>query len=239
VTAVALVTGAGRGLGAGLAARLAQDGFAVAVHYHASRDGAERVCRSIREQGGTAECFAADLAREPEALNLAAWVAERFGGLDLLVNNAGAYRERHGLDLTEAEWREGLDSTVTQVFFTTRACLPLLRRGGLKRVVNIGDSSCDRPGARDLAWSYHIGKTGVWILTRSFAVSEAPHGLAVNLVSPGYLDNSVGDPDPSEVPAGRLGSFDDIYAAVRFLALEAPAYISGSHLVASGGWNLR
>jgi 3-oxoacyl-[acyl-carrier protein] reductase len=179
------------------------------------------------------------LTCESQALELAAGVREKFGTLDVLVNNAGVYREVAGMDLSEQQWMEGLHSTVTQTFFTTRALLPLLRQGRLRRVIHIGDSSCDRPGARDLAWSYHIGKTGVWMLTRSFAASEAPHGVAVNMVSPGYLENSVGGLDPGEVPAGRLGTFADVHAAVRFLALEAPAYLSGSNLMVGGGWNLR
>ena len=77
------------------------------------------------------------------------------------------------------------------------------------------------------------------MLTRSFAVSEACHGVAVNMVSPGFLDNSLGLLEETDVPAGRLGTFADIYAALRFLALEAPPYMSGSNLVVSGGWNLR
>jgi NAD(P)-dependent dehydrogenase (short-subunit alcohol dehydrogenase family) len=239
VRPVALVTGAGRGLGSALAAALARDGFAVAIHYRTSAAGACEAGAAIREENGEAEVFQADLAREAEASKLAEAVGKRFGRLDLLVNNAGVYRDRHGLELSESEWFEGLDSTVTQVFFTTRACLPLLRAGGLKRVVNIGDASCDRPGARDLAWSYHVGKTGVWMLTRSFAAAEAGHGLAVNMVSPGYLENSVDLPDPSEIPARRFGSFDEIYRVVRYLALDAPAYLTGSNLVLSGGWNLR
>jgi 3-oxoacyl-[acyl-carrier protein] reductase len=166
-------------------------------------------------------------------------VNARFGRLDLLVNNVGVYHERHGLELSEAEWFEGLNSTVTQTYFTTRAVLPLLRQDGLKRVVNIGDSSCDRTGARDLAWSYHVGKTGVWMLTRSFAAAEAEHGIAVNMVSPGFLENSLGEIAPAEIPAGRVGTFHDIYQAVHFLAKEAPAYLTGSNLVVSGGWNLR
>ena len=236
---VALITGAGRGLGAALAFKLAQDGFRVAVHYRSSAVGADQTCATIRECGGIAEAFCADLARDAEALALAAAVASRFGRIDLLINNAGVYQARHGLQLSEAEWFAGLNSTVTQSFFTTRACLPWLQKSQLKRVVNIGDSSCDRPGARDLAWSYHIGKTGLWILTRSFATQLAADGIAVNMVSPGLLENSIGDTGIERIPAGRLGNFDDIYQAIRFLALEAPAYLSGSNLVVSGGWNLR
>lgn len=236
---VALVTGGGTGLGRALVQHLAQDGFDVAVHYHRSAEGARESVRDAACAGARAEGFGADLTRESQALELAGAVRDRFGTLDVLVNNAGVYREVPGMALSEQEWMEGLHSTVTQTFFTTRALLPLLREGGLRRVIQIGDSSCDRPGARDLAWSYHIGKTGVWMLTRSFAAAEAPYGVAVNMVSPGFLENSVGGLDPQEVPAGRLGTFADVYSAVRFLALEAPAYLTGSNFSVGGGWNLR
>lgn len=236
---VALVTGAGTGLGKALALGLARDGFDIALHYRSSETEALQTLEDIFARGRIAELFQADLASESEALDLAEALRARFGRLDLLVNNAGVYRERHGLELSEAEWFEGLNSTVTQTYFTTRAMLPLLREEAGGRIVNIGDSSCDRPGARDLAWSYHIGKTGVWMLTRSFAAAEAEYGIAVNMVSPGLLENSVGEPDPADVPMGRLGTFHDIYQAVRFLALDAPAYLTGSNLTVSGGWNLR
>lgn len=236
---VALVTGSGTGLGAALAKGLGLDGFDAAVHYRSSEVGALHTLADIRARGGVAEIFQADLAAQAGALKLADAVGARFGSLDVLVNCAGAYQERHGLELSEQEWFEGLNSTVTQTFFTTRAFLPLLKAGGLKRVINIGDSSCDRPGARDLAWSYHVGKTGVWMLTRSFAAAEAERGIAVNMVSPGFLENSLGQLDPEKISTGRPGTFDEIYQAVRFLALEAPAYLTGSNLVVSGGWNLR
>jgi 3-oxoacyl-[acyl-carrier protein] reductase len=236
---VALVTGGATGLGRALALALARDGFDIALHYRSSEAAALQTLEDVFARGSAAELFQADLACEEDALELAESVRARFERLDLLVNNAGVYQERHGLELSGAEWFEGLNSTVTQTYFTTRALLPLLREGGLKRVVNIGDSGGDRPGARDLAWSYHIGKTGVWMLTRSFAAAEAANGIAVNMVSPGLLENSLGEPDPAAVPMGRLGTFHDIYQAVRFLALDAPAYLTGSNLVVSGGWNLR
>jgi NAD(P)-dependent dehydrogenase (short-subunit alcohol dehydrogenase family) len=236
---VVLVTGAGTGLGSGLVRAFAGDGFDVVVHYRSSEDGARKAAREAETLGARACRMRADLRIEAEAVRMAEEVRERFGRLDVLVNNAGVYHEIHGLELSAEQWSEGLHSTVTQTFLTTRALLPLLRSSALRRVINIGDSSCDRPGARDLAWSYHIGKTGVWILTRSLAASEAQYGIAVNMVSPGFLENSVGGLDSHEVPMGRLGTFEDVYAAVRFLALEAPAYLTGSNLMVGGGWNLR
>jgi 3-oxoacyl-[acyl-carrier protein] reductase len=238
---VVLVTGAGAetGLGRGLVRAFAGDGFDVVVHYRRSLEGARRAVEEAVALGARAWCVGADLGVEADAVRVAGEIRDRCGRLDVLVNNAGVYHEVPGWELSEAQWLEGLQSTVTQTFFTTRALLPLLRASSLRRVINVGDSSCDRPGARDLAWSYHIGKTGVWILTRSLAASEAPHGVAVNMVSPGFLENSVGGLDSSEVPAGRLGNFADVYAAVRFLALEAPPYLTGSNLMVGGGWNLR
>jgi len=235
---VALITGAGRGLGASLAVDLAAQGMTVALHYNASRAGAEETSQAIRDAGGSAQSFQGDLTRDQGARRMVADVEERFGRIDLLINNSGSYQETRGLELTESEWFQGLNTTVTAAYFTTRCCLPLLRASELKRIINIGDSACDHPGVRDNAWGYHIGKTGVWLLTRSLAAQEAPHGLAVNMISPGYLENSVGLPAPESMPSGRFATFTDIHHAVRFLAFDAPSQLTGSNLVISGGWNL-
>ena len=142
---VALITGAGRGLGRALALDLATLGMKLALHYHRSRAGAEETCKLVRDLGSEAEIFPANLSRADEASHLVAEVAAWFGQIDLLINNAGLYQEKPGLELTEAEWFEGLDTTVTAVYFTTRACLPWLRQSRLKRVINIGDSACLSP----------------------------------------------------------------------------------------------
>ena len=236
---VALVTGAGSGLGAALAEMLAWDGYDVALHYHKSRPGAEATADRIHRVGHRATTIRGDLSNEIDAINLALEVVYTFGRLDLLINNAGSYQARDLDHITAAEWDRGLHSTATAAFHTTRACLPLLRNAPAGRIINIGDSSCDRPGARDLAVGYHIGKTGVWTLTRSFARAEAPHGITVNMISPGYLQNSIDAPEPHDLPAGRIGTFDDIHQAVRFLSSADSAYLTGSNLVVSGGWNLR
>lgn len=241
---VALVTGAGKegGLGAALAMDLAASGFAVMVHYHTSEDGAAKTVASIRHGGVAAERASADLSKESAALELASAVQQVFGRLDLLVNNAGIYEAESMRDLSEERWQLGFGSTASAVFFATRACLPMLRKSpGGGRVINIGDGSCDQPSARDLAMSYHIGKTGVWMLTRSFAKLEAEHGVAVNMVSPGLLENSVGlqgSARSDEVPAGRYGKFSDVAESVAFLANAESTYLTGSNLMVGGGWNL-
>lgn len=233
----ALVTGAGRGLGAAMAVRLSELGFDVGVHFHSSRESAERVCEQIEANGRRAALFQADLSRDAEARNLAAEFEAEFSTLDLLVNNAGVYLAKDFPDLSEEDWFAEFNSTATAVFFTTRALLPMLRTSK-GRIVNIGDGSCDRPGARTKSPAYHIGKTGVWILTRSLARAEAEHGVAVNMISPGLLETSIGLESEDVVPAGRFGQFEDIFAALEFLATKSTPFLTGSNLVVGGGWNL-
>ncbi|MGD9896589.1 MAG: SDR family NAD(P)-dependent oxidoreductase [Candidatus Methylacidiphilaceae bacterium] len=236
---VALVTGAGRGLGAALARKLGQDAWSVAVHFHSSKVGAHEVVEQIRAAGGDAEAFGADLRRQTEAQQLLKQVENRFGGLRLLINNSGIYSPVGLLETGEEDWHLGWQTTATAMLFTTLAALPLLRTSGFGRIVNIGDSACDRLGAREMALGYHLGKVGVYLLSRSFAREEARHGVTVNVVSPGYLEESIHLPPPSKIPAGRFGTYEDIWHAIRFLIDEENGYVTGSHIIVSGGWNLR
>lgn len=240
---VALVTGAGTGLGAALARGLGAAGYAVAVHYRSSGAGAEKVVAAIMKNGGKAHVFGAKIDSQSGAQALIKQVATWSGGkLDVVINSAGNYTGGTVAKLSEEDWFAGLNSTASAALFTTQAALPLLRKSkqpGGGRIVNIGDSSCERPTARDLALGYHIGKTGVLILTRSIAQAEAKNGITCNMVSPGYLENSVGLPPKKTIPAGRFGTFDDIWNAVEFLLRAESNYVNGSNIVVSGGWNLR
>lgn len=236
---IAVVTGSGGGLGAALARALAEDGYDVVVHARSNQAGAQRTREECEACGAQVRVVLADLGSGAGVAKLAE-VARGLGSeVRVLINNAGAYVGGGIEELTEEDWLAGLHSTATAAFLVTRALLPWLRASGSGRVIMIGDSSCDRPGARDLAAGYHVGKTGVWMLTRSFARSEACHGMTCNMISPGYLENSVGLPAPSIIPAGRFGTFADVIAAMRFLISPDAAYVSGSNLVVSGGWNLR
>lgn len=238
-----LITGGSGGVGSFLAKRLAEEGYTIAVHYLTGKAEADKVVATIANNGGHAKAFAGKIDSQKGAAQLLQKVTTWSDGqLDILINCAGNYVGGTVAKLTEADWHAGLDSTVGAAFFTTQTALPWLRQAkgnGGGRIVNLGDSSCDRPTARDLALGYHIGKTGVLILTRSIAHAEAKHGITCNMVSPGYLENSVGLPPKKTIPAGRYGTFDDIWNAVEFLLKAESDYINGSNLVVSGGWNLR
>jgi 3-oxoacyl-[acyl-carrier protein] reductase len=234
-----LITGAAKGLGAALASHFSCKNYAVAIHYHTSDAAAKKLVDTIKARGGTAEAFQADLSSESQAKSLISAVINTFDSLFGLINNAGSYHDKDLYSLSESEWLSGLHSTATAAFHTIRAAIPHLRKTPNARIINIGDSGCDRPTARDLAISYHIGKVGVHMLTRSFAKTEAPYGITVNMISPGWLENSINLPPTRTIPAGRYGTFADVQAAAEFLFSESSSYITGSNLILSGGWNLR
>ncbi len=237
MTRRALVTGSARGLGRHLAIVLGAGGFDVVVHYRASRDEAEETARQVRSAGGGAELVSADLTDAVSVEGMAAEVAA-LGGLDVLINNVGGFIIRHTDDLTTDDWDHVLAATATATFYTTRALLPLLRGRQHARIVNVADSGADNLRASPKSLPYYVGKTGVLIMTKTFAVTEADRGVTVNAVMPGVLENSITTPPLEKIPAGRLGTFDDIAGAVRFLVSPEADYVTGSYLQVGGGWNL-
>ena len=122
-------------------------------------------------------------------------------------------------------------------FHLTQLTSDLLEADGGGRIVNIGDSGADRIEARRQATPYHVAKVGLHILTRTHAQVLGARGITVNMISPGFLSNSVGEPG-EPIPAGRPGAFQDIAGALDFLLSEAAAYTSGTNLLVNGGWNL-
>ncbi|MBX7157599.1 MAG: SDR family oxidoreductase [Verrucomicrobiae bacterium] len=233
---VILITGAGKkgSLGHALATHLKQNNFAVAIHYFTHQKDAQKLAKTLPD----AKNFGADLTKEKEAKNLINQVIKHYGRLDALINCSGLYHPKTLEKLTEQEWNTDFHSTATTCFFTTRAALPYLRKSKKGRVINLGDSSCQKLTPRNLGISYHIGKTGVLLLTKSFAKQEARYGVTVNMISPGILENSLDLDQTPPIPAGRLGKFEDIFFAIDFLLDEKSQYYTGNNLIASGGWNL-
>jgi 3-oxoacyl-[acyl-carrier protein] reductase len=234
---IILITGSARRLGAALAHGLARDGHRIAIHFRTSRAEAESVQQAIAKAGGESAVFASPLGSLADGEQLVRDVTGHFGGLDTLINNAGTFNSKSFDELTQAEWDAGWASTAGAAFYATRAALPHLRACGRGRIVNIGDALSDRPGFAEPAMSYYIGKTGIWMMTQTLANTESRHGLTVNMVSPGVLVDSVDGTPAGEMPSGRLGTYDEILRAVRFLLTNEAAAITATNLHVGDGWN--
>ncbi len=236
---VALVTGAGRRLGRELARALAGRGFTLAIHYHASGEGAEALRAEVAAAGGRAECFAADLSDAHAARALPERVVERFDRLDVLVNSA-AIMHRLTLEQTTPEQYDAiLDLNLRSVFFCTQGAAPALRaaRG---TVVNLADLAGLQPWPGFAAHS--VSKAGVVMLTKVLARALAPE-VTVNAIAPGaVLVPEEYDAEERErlaraTPLGRLGSPADVVGALLYL-LEAD-FVTGEVLTVDGGRLLR
>ncbi|MBZ4323365.1 SDR family NAD(P)-dependent oxidoreductase [Streptomyces huiliensis] len=236
-----LITGAGRGIGAATALRLAGEGARVLVT-DADGDRAERTAHAIREAGLVAEAHTCDVT-DREAVDAAvAHAAARFGGLDVLVNNALSCTpdpERFE-DHTDASWHRDLDVTLGGAFRCARAALPqLAAAGGRGSIVNIGSVN----GEQDFGnHAYSAAKAGLASLTRTLAGEAAGRGVRVNLVAPGtvHTPNWDGREDAlrraaDHYPLGRVGRPEDVAAAVAFLASRDASWITGVTLPVDGG----
>ena len=237
---VALVTGAGRRLGRELARALAGRGMTLAVHHHASAQGAESLRAEIAAAGGRAECFSADLSDAHAARSLPQRVVEAFGGLDVLVNSAAVM---HRLDFertTPEQYDAILHLNLRSVFFCTQGAAAALRAARGK-VVNLADLAGLQPWPGFAAHS--ISKAGVIMLTKVLARSLAPE-VTVNAIAPGAVLVPE-DYDEEErrrlaraTPLGRLGSPRDVVGAMLYL-LEAGDFVTGEVLSVDGGRLLR
>jgi 3-oxoacyl-[acyl-carrier protein] reductase len=233
---VALVTGGAKRTGRAIALALADAGADVVVHYRHSHAEALDVVAVIERGGRRALPLAADLDDGEATAAAFATAAERLGSLDILVNNASAIVWKSLGEMDVAEWHHGIDHTLHVTHHACRAALPWMRRQGFGRIVNIIDVDADSPLAVPMVTPYKIGKAGVLLLTRTLAVTEAPHGITVNGVSPGTLDNSQRKPPLERIPAGRYGTADEIARAVLFLADPASGYVTGTNIKVSGGY---
>jgi 3-oxoacyl-[acyl-carrier protein] reductase len=244
-TRVALVTGSSRGLGAAIARRLAQDGFAVAVNGRPGDDGVAAVARTIRDDGGTAEGFCADVTDEDQVAGLAPAITGALGPVDVLVLNATGPQPE--APVTEVAWADHvaqLDFFVKSPVLLGRAVLPGMQARRYGRIVHIDSEVAHRPPPGRSA--YAAAKNAQIGLTRSWARELAPFGITVNTVAPGFIpvERHADVPDEvrntylASVPAGRMGTPGDIAHAVSFLASDGAGFVTGQRIVVDGGRGL-
>ncbi|MEU2780739.1 SDR family oxidoreductase [Streptomyces sp. NPDC007110] len=241
---VALVTGAGGGIGQGIAARFAEEGAAVALHCRTAREAADRLAGRIREAGGRAVVLTADLTDEDACGRLVAEAAAWGGGLTALVNNAGVQPTRDLAGMTAADWRAVVDANLSGVFACTRAAAEAMRPAG-GSVTHIASVEAARPAP--LHAHYGASKAAVVAHARTAAQEYGPHGVRVNTVSPGLIHReglAQAWPDGvarwrAAAPLGRLGRPRDVGDACVFLASALASWITGHDLVVDGGVSAR
>jgi 3-oxoacyl-[acyl-carrier protein] reductase len=228
----ALVTGGSRGIGRAIALELAKAGASVVVGYRSGKDEAEAVAR---ETGGRA--LAADISSPEEAGRL----VEEAGELDILVNNAGLTRDGLLARMSDADWRDVIETNLSSVFYTCRAAArPMMkRRGGA--IVNLSSvvGLHGNPGQTN----YSASKAGVIGFTKALARELGSRGVRANVVAPGYIKTRLTDEISDEMralmlantPLGRLGDPENVAGAVRFLCSDDAAFITGEVLLVDGG----
>jgi 3-oxoacyl-[acyl-carrier protein] reductase len=234
---IALVTGAGRGIGRAIALRLADDVSGVAVHYFSRRDEAQEVAVAIREKGKLAAAFRADLTKKAQAVGLVKKVEERFGRLDVLVNNVGPFLVKRWDQLEVADWERVLRGNLLGSYFCMKAALPGMRKRKWGRIVNIGYSRAEHLGAFPTIAPYAVAKTGLLTLTRTAAAAEIVNGITVNMVSPGLIRGGA-LPSMKNVQEAQLGTFEDVAEAVGNCASDDAAAVTGSNIIVAGTWKM-
>lgn len=242
-----LVTGATRGIGLGIARRLAAEGAGVALVGRNVTVG-ETAAASIRETGGSAQFLAGDLRELDQITELVANVREALGGgIDTLCHAAGIYPERSLEDMTIAGWNEVMNTNLTAAMLLTRDATPDLKNSDYGRVVMISSITGPRVAIADLT-HYAASKGGLEAFVRAAAVELAGTGVTVNAVAPGtiltealevlYAEPGVMQEVESRIPVGRIGTPDDIAAAVSFLSSREASFITGQSLIVDGGQTL-
>lgn len=241
----ALVTGASKGIGAGIALELASAGATVAVNYASDKDGAEAIVRTITSRGGKAVALQGDVSNSADVTRIVAHVASTFGSIDILVNNAGVYRSMPISEISEAEFHREMNVNLLGPLLMIRESIKHFGSSG-GSIINIGSAA-----SRSLPPEFSIyaaSKSGLDAITGVLAKELAPRGIRVNSVNPGATLSEgtreaglygVGSDFEkrlvSMTPLGRIGTPQDIARVVVFLASEDSAWLTGEIIHATGG----
>ena len=241
---VALVTGASLGIGAATAREFAKLGYAVAVHFNASDRQAGEVVSAIEADGGTATSIRADLSDAQQCSGLVSSVIERFGRIDVLVNNAGSLIGRRLLaEIDEDFWDSVMDLNLASVLWVTQAAAVHMRERGSGAVINLG-SIAGHNGGGPGAILYATAKAAVTGMTKALAKELITDGIRVNAVNPGVILTPFHERFSSEdrmrdmvsqIPQGRAGESKEVASVIAFLASDAASHIVGESVEVNGG----
>jgi len=238
---IALVTGGGRGIGRAISLALAQSGHAVVVNYAANATAADEVVGLIEASGGQAIALAGNVGVGADVQRIFEQTSETLGPVDVLVNNAGITRDGLLMRMGEDEWNDVLQTNLSSVYLCTKAAMRSMVRGKWGRIISISSVSgiAGNPGQAN----YAASKAGIIGFTKSIAKEVGTRGITANVVAPGFiatdmtaaLGEGAESAAASSAAVGRMGTPEEVAAAVDFLASDAASYITGQVLVVDGG----
>lgn len=237
-----LVTGGSRGIGAETAKVFARNGYNVAINYNKSKDAAQRLCDDINDAGGSAEIFGADISDNVQTEKMVDSVIEKFGEIDVLVNNAGiALSQGLFTDFSDNDAKRIFDTNVFGMMNCSRTVIPHMVRKKSGRIINVSSIWGVCGGSCEVIYS--SAKAAVIGFTKALAKELAPSGICVNCVAPGMIDTDMNahlskediDAFCEDIPLGRVGLPGDVAESILYLASEGANYITGQTIVVDGG----
>lgn len=233
---IALVTGASRGIGAGIAVALARAGAHVTVNFRERTDGANAVCAEIKRLGRKAIAVQANVSVSTEVRRMVGEIEANVGPIDILVNNAGIAIPRKLEDIAEQEWDHILTVNLKSVFLVTQAVIGGMRSRKWGRIINLSSVAAQTGGA--VGPHYAASKAGIIGLTHSCAKAYVRDGITVNAIAPALIETDMVTSNlnakPELIPMGHFGSVDDVASVAVMLATNG--YITGQTISVNGGW---
>jgi 3-oxoacyl-[acyl-carrier protein] reductase len=238
---VAVVTGSSKGIGAAIAKLLAAQGAKVVVNYRSSAEAAEAVVADIKDAGGEAVAFEADVSQSDAASQLIKAAIDTYGQIDILVNNAGITRDKLIMTMKDDDWETILQTNLSSVYYCSKAVIRPMMKKRRGRIVNM--TSVVGLAGQAGQTNYAASKAGIIGFTKALAKEVGSRNITVNAVAPGFIPTDLTNVLPEEhikaivqnTPLGRLGTLEDVAHAVLFLVSDEASFITGQVLTVDGG----
>ncbi len=237
---VAIVTGSNQGIGKAIAEQLARDGYTLIINYRRDAASAQDTLNAVCESAPASIMTQADVATPEGAKQLIESSQAQFGRVDVLVNNAGPFLVKSAYDTSIEEWDQVLQGNLSSAFYCCKFALPIMRSQKSGQIINIGSLNAENARGAPTTVAYNVAKTGLVVLTKSLARSEARFGIRCNIVNPGFIETyATTEADrrelPTLIPLGVLGKPEDVAVTVAFLLSEKARYITGAVVNVHGG----